>query len=157
MMIPIRVTFKSGQFITAWSTNPDEFARSVADISPPEISGLDYTWADHNKTPPELQEIAINLRSGSVIMCEIQKTDLNKLAWVEEVVDFEHSNTITYAKLRKAEAELDSRFAAATTVIKNMPNLDVRLYLHKEYLKRKAAYVAALEAIVDGVIRRPEE
>lgn len=156
-MIPIKVTFKSGQFITAWSTNPDEFAHSVADISPPEISGLDYTWADHDKTPPELQEVTINLKSGSVIMCEIPKAELEKLSHVDEIFDYQKSTTITYAKLVKDEVELDSRFSAATAVINNMPNLDVRLYMHKEYLKRKAAYVAALEAIVEGCIRRPEE
>lgn len=157
MMIPIKMTFRSGQFITAWSTNPDEFTRSVADISPPEISGLDYTWADHDKTPPELQEVSISLKSGSIIVCEMPKSELAKLKLVDEIEDYQNSTTIAYAKLIKAEQELDNRFAAATSVINNMPNLDVRLYMHKEYLKRKAAYVAALEAIVEGCIRRPEE
>ena len=156
-MIPIKVTFKSGQSIVTWATDPDEFARTVADISPPEISGLDYTWADVNQTPPELQEVKINLKSGLIILCEVPKSDLDKLAWVNEIVDFEHSNTIAYTNLIRAEAELDNRFSALTAVINNLPDLDVRLCLHREYMKRKAAYVVALEAIVDGVIRRPEK
>jgi len=156
-MIPIKVTFKSGQSITAWSTNPDEFAQSIANISLPEITGLDYSWADNGQTPPELQEVTINLKSGSVLMCEVPKSELTVLGKIEDILYYENSNLIAYARLRKEEDALDMRFAATTAVINNIPDLDVRLYCHKRYLKCKAGYIAALESIVDGVLRRPDE
>jgi len=156
-MIPIKVIFKSGKSITAWSTNPDEFAQSIANISPPEIAGLDYSWTDNGQMPPELQEVTINLKSGSVLMCEVTKSELTSLAKIEDILGYENSNLIAYARLRKEEDVLDARFAATAAVINNVPDLDIRLYCHKRYLKCKAAYIAALESIVDGIFRRPDE
>lgn len=155
-MTPIKVTFKSGVTITAYSADPDSFAASVADIAPPEITGLDYEkWVDSKLQVPELQEVKISLKSGAIIMCEIPKEDLEKLSWVDEIDDYIESTAIQYARLLKTEGELDARFTSVTAVINNLPNLDVRLHLHRQYMKRKAAYIAALEALVDSVIRRP--
>ena len=155
-MIPIKVTFKSGQFITAYSTDPDSFARSVADVSPPEISGIDYEFDTDQKTP-ELQEVTLTLQSGALILCEIPVTEVEKIPCIREVADFAETSTIAYARMAAEEKLLDERFLAATLVINNISILSVRSHLHKEYLKRKAAYVAALEALVDSVIRRPEQ
>ena len=157
-MTPIKVTFKSGNTITAYSTDPDSFAQSVADIAPPEITNLDYEkWVDSKLQVPELQEVTISLKSGAIIMCEIPKEDLPKLSWVDEIDDYSETTAIAYARLLKTEGDLDARFTSVTAVINNLPNLKVRLHLHTEYMKRKAAYVAALEALVDSVIRRPEQ
>ena len=158
IMTPIKVIFKSGNTITAYSADPDSFAQTVADVSPPEITGLDYgKWVDSTKLVPELQEVKISLKSGAVLMCEIPKEDLDKLRLVDEIEDYSESTTIQYARLMNAEAELDKKFGAVTAVINNLPNLEVRLHLHRQYMKRKAAYIAALEALVDSVIRRPEQ
>ena len=157
-MTPIKVTFRSGNSITAYSADPDSFARSVADISPPEITNLDYEkWVDSKQAVPVLQEVTISLKSGAILMCEISKEDLEKLSWVDEIEDYSKSTTIQYARLLKTEGELDVKFTSVTAVINNLPNLEVRLHLHREYMKRKAAYIAALEALVDSVIRRPEQ
>lgn len=157
-MTPIKVIFKSGNTITAYSADPDSFARSVADIAPPEITGLDYgKWIDSTKLVPELQEVKISLKSGAILMCEIPKEDLEKLATVDEIDDYIESTAIQYARLMSTEADLDAKFTSVTAVINNLPNLEVRLHLHRQYMKRKAAYVAALEALVDSVIRRPEQ
>lgn len=155
-MTPIRVTFKSGHFITAWSTDPDSFARSVADVQPPEITNIEYVRAVSD-TVPELQEMTINLKSGSTLMCEIPKAELSKLRWVDEIENFQQSTTIAYARMAQEEAELDARFTAASSVINNLPHLPTRLHVHKQYLKRKAAYIAAVEALVDSVIKRPDK
>lgn len=155
-MTPIKVTFRSGNTITAWSSNPDSFAASVAEIAPPEITNLDYEkCVDSKLQVPELQEVTISLKSGAIIMCEIPKEDLEKLAAVDEIDDYIESTAIQYARLLKTEGELDARFTSVTAVINNLPNLEVRLHLHKQYMKRKAAYIAALEALVDSIIRRP--
>lgn len=153
-MIPIKIEFKSGQFITAYSSDPDSFAQTVTDVSPPEISGIDYEFDVDQKTP-ELQEVTMTLQSGSLILCEIPKAEVVKIPYIKEIVDFAETSTITYARMVAEESKLDERFKAATLVINNIPTLSIRSYLHKEYLKRKAAYVAALEALVDSIIRRP--
>jgi len=153
-MVPIKVTFKSGQFITAYSSDPDSFARSVTDISPPEITNIEYEFVEQDL--PELQEVTLTLQSGALLLCEIPTTEVVKIPCIKEVSDFAETTTIAYARMATKENLLDERFKAATVVINNLPVLSVRLHLHKEYLKRKAAYVAALEALVDSVIRRPE-
>jgi hypothetical protein len=155
-MIPIKVTFKSGQFITAYSSDPDSFAQTVADVSPPEIIGIDYEF-DVATNIPELQEVTLTLQSGALILCKIPKTEVIKIPRITEVADFAETATIAYARMAAEEAVLDERFKAACLVINNIPILSIRSELHKEYLKRKAAYVAALEALVDSVIRRPKE
>jgi len=154
-MIPIRVIFKSGQFITAYSNDPDSFAQSVADVSPPEITNIEYNLSDEET--PELQEVTLTLNSGALLLCEIPKSEVVKIAHIKEVADCAETATIAYARMASEERSLDDRFQSATAVINNLPIISTRMYLHQEYLKRKAAYVAALEALVDSVIRRPEQ
>lgn len=155
-MIPIKVTFTSGEFITAYSSDPDSFARTVAEVSPPEIAGLDYEFGIVSNIP-ELQEVTLTLQSGALVICEIPKTEVVKIPRIVEVADFAETSTIAYSRMAVEEAFLDEKFRAACAVINNIPILSIRSQLHREYLKRKAAYVAALEALVDSVIRRPEQ
>lgn len=154
-MIPITVTFKSGQTITAYSSDPDAFARTVAEVSPPEITNIEYEFADQDL--PELQEVAMTLQSGALLICEIAKEEVSKIPHIGEIAEFVESTTIAHAQMAIEEQLLDEKFKAACLVINNIPSLEIRSHLHKQYLKRKAAYVAALEALVDSVIRRPEQ
>lgn len=155
-MVPIKVVFKSGQFITAYSSDPDSFARTIANVSPPEITNVEYEFIT-DQTEPELQEVTLTLQSGALLLCEIAKTEITKIPCITEVADFAETSTIAYARMVAEENLLDERFKAVTLVINNIPVFSIRSYLHKEYLKRKAAYVAALEALVDSIIRRPEQ
>jgi hypothetical protein len=91
------------------------------------------------------------------MLCKIAKTDMPKALYIKEIIDCDTSNIMAYANLAKQENELDTRFAAASLVINNLPDLDTRLYLHKEYMKRKSAYVSAVESLIDQVIRRPNQ
>lgn len=155
-MTPIKIVFVSSESITVYSDDPESFFRSITDAKPPEIKQLEYIDATVEPLP-ELAEVKLTLKSGAIVLCNIAKTEMPKAAYIKEIVDCDTSNMIAYSKLATLEAELDVRFAATSLVINNVPNLDIRLYLHTEYLKRKSAYVSAIEALVDGVIRRPNE
>lgn len=154
-MIPIKIVFVSREFITVYSDDPSAFADSVLSKKPPEIQQLEYL--DDTEEAPELTEVKLTLRSGAIMLCNIAKGDMPRAQYIEEITDCDTSNIIAYGKLATLEAELDVRFAATRLVVNNIPDLDTRLYVHTEYLKRKQAYVTAIEALVDGVIRRPNE
>lgn len=150
-MTPIKIFFQSKEFITVYSDDPDSFAESVLSKKPPEIKLLEYV--DEAVDLPELSEVKLTLRSGAIVLCSIAKTDMQKAMYIKEIERCDTSNIIAYGKLANEEAELDLRFTSASAVVNNIPNLDTRLRLHREYMKRKQAYVSAIEALVDGVIR----
>lgn len=153
-MTSIKIVFQSSESLTVYSDDPNSFSESVLNVEPPEIKALEFASAD---PVPELAEVKLTLRSGAIVLCQIAKGDMPKAHYIDAIVDCATCNDITYAKLGKQEAELDARFTAVRGVINNLPDLAVRLHLHKEYMKRKQAYVSAIEALVDGVIRRPNE
>lgn len=153
-MIPIKVVFQSGEHLTLYAEDPNQFSESLLEIKPPEVRHLEIV---EETEIPELAEIRFSLRSGATVLCHLAKAEVPKAQYIEEITDCEPCTTMTYAKLAKQEADLDARFTASSLVINNLPDLDVRLHLHKEYMKRKQAYVSAIEALVDGVIRGPSE
>lgn len=155
-MIPVKVTFASGGFLTIYTEDPDLFSKSVSEMKPPEIKGIEYDRDAHVETPT-LDEVRLTLNSGAVMLCMLPKGDMAKARYITDISDCDHTTTITYAKLAKDEEDLDTRLAAVKNVVNNLPDLSVRLHLHKEYIKRKRAYVAALEATIDGAMRRPNE
>ncbi len=156
-MTPIKIVFKSKECLVVYSDDPSSFSESIREKTPPEIIQVEYSDIGHLKSPPELQDVMLTLQSGAVILCKVAKTDMSKAQYIEEIADCDVSNVMAYAKMGQQETELDARFASASAVINNLPDLDTRLHLHKEYMKRKQAYVSAVEALVDGVIRRPNE
>jgi len=153
-MTPIKVTFTSGQFITIWSKDPDAFIASVTEVSPPEIRLFECLEDDIEC--PELQEVRLTLRSGSMILGMIPKDEFAKAKILDEITACDESNTLAYAEMVTEENALDERLLAIKNISNNVPCLKTREYLHREYLKRKRAYIASLEAIIDGVIRRPQ-
>ena len=155
-MIPMTVTFKSGDSLTLYSDDPDSFSKSISEAQPPEIVHIEYE-PGVSASNPKLQEVKLTLQSGAIILCNIAEEQLPKAKYIEEIIDCDPSTAVAYGKMATQEAELDARFAAASAVVNNLPDLDTRLHLHQAYLKRKAAYVSAVEALVDGVIRRPDE
>lgn len=154
-MTPIKIVFASSESIVVYSEDPESFAKSITDAKPPEVRQLEYVEAA--EPLPELAEVKLTLRSGAIVLCNIAKNEMPKAQYITEITDCDTSNMIAYGKLATLEAELDVRFATASLVVNNIPNLDTRLYMHREYLKRKQAYVASIEALVDGAIRRPNE
>lgn len=156
-MTPIKIIFRSKESLTVYLDDPDSFSESIQNLKPPEILQFEYDPADYVKTHPELQEVKLTLQSGAIMLCQIAKTEMSKARYIEEIADCDTCNTMIYAALAKQENALDVRFVAASAVINNLPDLDTRLHLHKEYMKRKQAYVSAVEALVDGVIRRPKQ
>ena len=156
-MTPIKIVFQSKECLVVYSDDPSSFSESIREKTPPEIVNIEYSDIDHLKTHPELQEVMLTLQSGAIILCRMAKTDMPKARYIKEIIDCDVSNVMAYAKMGQQETELDARFASASAVINNLPDLDTRLHVHKEYMKRKQAYVSAVEALVDGVIRRPDE
>lgn len=155
-MIPIKMTFTSGEHLTIYSEDPNSFAQSISEAQTPDILNLEYTAEEHEDRT-DLEEVKLTLKSGAIILCNMSKGDLPKAQYIQEIVDCDTSNIIAYGKLAKEEADLDARFASASMVINNIPNLDTRLHLHRAYMKRKQAYVSSVEALIDGCMRRPNE
>jgi len=151
-MTPIKIVFVSDEHLTVYSDDPSAFSASVHNANPPEIKEIEYL-NEADKTP-ELTEVKLTLRSGAVVRCCLAKEDMPRAQFIREIVDCDTSDTITYANLARQEHDLDTRFSAVSAIINNIPDLDTRLYLHKEYMKRKQAYISAVEALVDGVFRR---
>jgi hypothetical protein len=152
-MTPIKIIFQSRESLIVYSDSPIQFQESVFEMKPPEIMNVLFS-DDANAEIPELQEVKLVLSSGSSILCHIAKKDVAKADFIEEITECQPSNLLVYTKLLREETALDERFTASKLVINNVPDLVVRVSLHKEFLKRKAAYVSAVEAMVDGVIRR---
>ena len=155
-MTPIKIVFQSSESLTVYSEDPASFSDSVLAAKPPEIRQLEYIELSDEATP-ELAEVKLTLQSGATVLCHLAKSDMPKASFIKEISDCETNNSIAYSKLALQEADLDKRLLAAGQFINNMPDLDVRLALHKAYLKRKQSYAAAIESLVDGVIRRPEQ
>ena len=156
-MTPIKITFQSNETITIYSEDPMGFAESVGKVYTPEIRHMEYVDTDCKEPEPELQEVQIVLDSGTCILCYIEPKLVAKADVITGIAECNESIAIAYAKIVQQEAALDERFVSARLVINNIPDLHTRKGLHEKYLKRKAAYVSAVEAIVDGVIRRPDE
>jgi len=158
-MIPVEIKFRGGEVLNIFSTKPAEFAASVEEVSPPEIESLSYSLDTNasEPTPDDLQETKITLESGGIIVCYVSKSIRDKIHFIEGVESVEDSTIIAYAKLAKEEQALDERWGAVQNVMNNIPDKKLRLYLHKEYLKRRRAFVAVVEALIEGVIRRPSE
>jgi hypothetical protein len=154
-MQPIKVVFHSRESLVIYSEDVQSFSESVLSVKPPEIKHLEIV--DTDDAVPELAEVKVTLQSGASMLCYLAKSDMPKASFIEEIVDCEGSNAIAYSKLALQESALDDRLTAVGTFVNNIPDLDVRLAIHTEYLKRKLAYTAALEALVDGAIRRPNE
>jgi hypothetical protein len=154
-MKPIKVVFQSKESIVVYSEDVTSFSESVLTVKPPEIKHLEII--DTDEDVPELAEVKMTLRSGASMLCYLAKSDMPRASFIREIADCEGSNAIAYSKLALKEQALDDRLTAVGAFVNNIPDLDVRLAVHTEYLKRKQAYASALEALVDGVIRRPNE
>ncbi len=155
-MTPIKIVFMSNETLTVWSTDAGAFTESVLNAKPPEIKHIEYVDV-LSDTVPELTDVKLTFPSGAMILCQLPTKALPKARYIPEIVDCETTTAIAYAKMGRDEAALDVRFAAASAVINNLPDLDYRLELHQQYMKRKTAYVSAIESIVDGAIRRTSE
>ncbi len=154
-MTPIKITFQSNETLIVYSEDPAGFTESIDAVHTPEIRQMEFE--DSGTTEPELKEVQLVLESGTCILCYIEKTAVARADVITGIAECTASVAMAYAKLMKQEADLDERFLAVRAVINNIPNLDTRQGLHTEYLKRKQAYVSAVEALVDGLIRRPNE
>ena len=153
-MTPIKITFKAGETIVVYSDDPAGFAESVGNAHTPEIRHMEYD--DTNVPDTDLQEVQLMLVSGTTILCHIAKKHVAKVDFITGIAACTESLALAYAALAKREADLDERFGCVRAVINNIPDLNIRKDLHTEFLKRKTAYVSAIESLVDGVIRRPD-
>lgn len=153
-MTPIKITFQSNETIIVYSEDPDGFAASIQNANTPEIKQMECS--DIETAEIELQEVQLVLESGTCILCYIEKQAMARADFITGIAECNISLAMTYAKLAKQEGELDERFESVKAIINNIPDLETRKGLHTEYLKRKTAYVSAIEALVDGVIRRPK-
>lgn len=157
-MTPITLVFHCGTTLTVYSEIPDAFAKTVAEASPPEIKSMEYDRDTETEADvPDLQEVSMLLDSGSLLLCQIATSEIPKAEFIDGITYCKPSTLLEYAKMAKDEKAIDDRYASVTTVINNIPDLEVRKHLHIEYIKRKRAYVAALEALIDGTLRRPDE
>jgi len=154
-MIAIDIIFMDGQTIKVYSDTPDVFAQSIADAQVPEILEIHYD-KDKDETPSNLDDFSVTLVSGKQIICRTTEDQINKAMNIEGISSTEKTYVLKYAKLQMEEDALDSRYNAARSIINNIPNLDLRVQAHREYIKRKRGYVAALESVVEGLFRRPE-
>lgn len=156
-MTPIKVTFASGEFLMIYSDDPDSFSKSIADTAPPEIRTIEFDSTTEAAEVPNLQAVQIGLGSGAVLLCQIAEDQVAKAFYIEEITDCTTSSVLAYGKMVRTEKSLDERLIAVKAVINNIPDLETRQYLHEEYLKRKGSYLSSLEAIIDGVMRRPDK
>lgn len=155
-MTPVKVTFQSGHFLMVYSDDPDSFLKTFSEKPVPEIKTIEYD-RDAKESTAKLQEVTITLNSGGVIVGMLPEGDIAKALVLDEIHDCTRSRNLVYAKLMQDEVDLDARLLVVKNVSNNIPCIITREYVHQEYIRRKRAYVAALEAVIDGVMRRPTE
>jgi len=155
-MIPVTMTFRSGETLVIHTLDPDAFAQSVSNAQGCGVVGVDY---DRDRSTPDggLNEVSMTLDGGHLLLCNITDDQMRKALYIQEILECEPSTLLSYNQLLAEESRIDDRLKAVGNVTNNLPDMEVRLYLHKEYIKRTRAYVSALESLIDGVIRRPNE
>ena len=104
-----------------------------------------------------IQECQLTLADGTQLYCSMLERDIPEAVAVSNlVVACEEVFFTEMIRASTLETCLDNRMAAVALVVNNIPDKRRRLNLHKEYLKRKSAYIAALEAMINGEFATPD-
>lgn len=162
-MAPVIVTLVDNSEIVVYVDDIefflDEVERAKLDLvdSVEAIEDMDAIEAGPLSQPSggkELVEVDILLVDGSSIQCSIPpeaKSELEASLLIKSCQDREVMQHLM--AMAAVEKDLDARLLGTYAVINNIPTLSRRAKLHKQYIKRKTAYVVSMEALVDGAFR----
>ena len=150
-MNPIHIELSSGEWFTLHSDCPSDLMDTIQAVGPSDI--VDVKMGE-DVTPPDLFEVSIGLADGKVLLGLVTDADFKHIETLTGIQSFQKTHLISYAKMNVEERAIDAQLVAASLVLNNLPDSDVRHTLHKEYIRRKRAYASAMEALIDGVINR---
>lgn len=104
---------------------------------------------------PDLEDACscrIGLRCGNFLFCLLPADMIPQLARMsDEIVWCAADNTKAKVNHIEVEEKLNARMGAAYSLIINHPDSALQYRMIDEYLKRKAAYVASIEAFIQGM------
>ncbi|MCP4994041.1 MAG: hypothetical protein GY934_09715 [Gammaproteobacteria bacterium] len=150
-MTPLTLNFTDETQILIFANDPDSI---LASIRPGSIiaQATPSPEAEIASDDP-LEECTVTFADGTQLSCAMLQSDLAEADTLPSIVFAERTYNTQIKRLATLETVLDTRLNSAYAVINNMPDKARRIRMHAEYLKRKAAYVSAMEAFVNGAFR----
>lgn len=152
-MQAILLTFSDDTALNIFVKDTELFVDALDKSRTPTVKAL-KELKDEDVPPGTIVECAMNLVDGFTLMCSIREEDISSLAdRCTQVISCEKVYSSELAALLIRESVLDVRMNAVKQVINNIPGNLRRLKLQQQYINRKAAYIAAMEALVEGCFR----
>jgi hypothetical protein len=150
-MYRIDLTLTDHSFLTIYVDDYESFIDDLQEDMPMFI--LEAEYVEEEDTKEEERKICnLILLDGTTICCGVDDPELySRQPLVKSCEDI--STLDEFHRMVFTEKGLDDRLKSSYAVINNIPNKACRTKLHREYLKRKAAYVTSLEALIDGITR----
>ena len=102
----------------------------------------------------KIKECNLIMSDGTQLYCSMTEDDIGTATSKSRlIIACEEVFLVETLRLTTIEQLLDNRMQAVAAVINNIPDKRRRLNLHEQYLHRKTAYIAALEALLDGQLK----
>lgn len=150
-MTPLIITFRDGGYVRVFIELVDPFLTQVK-ASCSSVYNIEEAVEVVNEDT--LRECAITLSDGTRMTCCMPESEIESVETKSKHIMFcEEVFTTELLSLGTQEALLDQRLNGVYSVINNIPDKKRRIKLHREYIKRKSAYIAAMEALIDGAFR----
>lgn len=111
------------------------------------------TYDDANISEESLVECKIGLVSGDFIFGLLTEPDFIEINGHPKVMWCVEDDTREKFNLVAVDEALNKRAVAAYSLLISHPSPELRKAMIKEFLKRKAAYIAAVEALVQGMTK----
>jgi len=156
-MTPVIVTLADNSEIRVYIEDIefflDEMEKLKLDLID-SVEPLDEAPLPQPPTGMELAEVDLTFIDGSMMQCSVPSEEMSELETCTLIRSCNGREVL--CKLRTiaaVEKDLDRRLLGTYAVINNIPTLSRRSKLHEQYVKRKTAYVVAMEALVNGAFR----
>lgn len=148
-MTPLLLTLSAGEELYVLMQNS---TAAFEGQQSPDILNVQAMDCESSLDASEIAECTIRFAKGTTLICHVPRKSLPRISSLDAVIDAKETMYAEYAKMQAEEDALDARMESVKQFINNYPKVHARVELHKQYLKRKAAYVAALEALVDSSV-----
>lgn len=148
-MTPLLLTLSTGEELYVLMQNS---TAAFEGQQSPDILSVQAMNIESTLDESEIAECTIQFTKGTTLICHVPRKSLARISSLDAVINAKETMFAEYAKMQTEENALDLRVESVKQFVNNFPKIKTRAELHRQYLKRKAAYVAALEALVDSSV-----
>jgi len=149
-MTSLRIVFVDGTNIRVFVKAPEEFEHNIVSA----CASIEAVVTDNTPYRETPEECSITLVDGVRLTCSMLPSEMTEAcSRSPRVLYCERVYATELLAMATKEECIDARLTAVANVINNIPDKAMRLKLHGMYLKRKEAYAASMEALVDALMR----